>query len=86
MGVSRHGPWCRDTEAARELRLGHDILFGVATWDRQLSVATRFLVSRDRLAFFVLRREIGVATGQDNWCHNTLFGVATWSRLLGVAT
>ena len=63
VGVSQHGPWCRDTEAARELRLGHDTLFGVVTWDRQLSVATRLLVSRHGLAFLVLRPEIGVAIG-----------------------
>ena len=56
VGVSRHGPWCRNTEAGRELRLGRDTLFGVTTWGRQLSVTTW-------VGLLGLRPEIGVATG-----------------------
>ena len=62
--VSQHDPWCRDTEAARELRLGRDTLFGVATWVGLFGVATRNWC-RYRLG------PIGVATWPD------LLGVAT---------
>ena len=47
VGVSRHGPWCRDMEDAREMMLGCDTLFGVSTW----------------VGLLGLRPEIGVATG-----------------------
>ena len=46
VGVSRHGPWCYDMEAARELILGCDTLFGFSTWVDLLG----------------LRPEIGVGT------------------------
>ena len=40
VGGSRLSFWRRDTEAARELRLGCNTLFVIATWDRYLNVAT----------------------------------------------